>query len=75
MLLITVGHRSVSKNSNQSEETLLLQKYTRRRLEGYSHSFHRMSTANMDVTDCVSSNHSMEYYENRLRSENICYLP
>ena len=35
-------------------------------MEGYSHSFRRMSTANMDVTDCVSNNRSMEYYENRL---------
>ena len=61
-------HRSVSKNSNQSEEILCLQKYIRKRLGGYSHSFHKMSTANMDVTDCVSSNRSME-------SEHICYLP
>ena len=35
-------------------------------MESFSHSFRRMSTANMDVTDCVSSNRSMEYYENRL---------
>ena len=35
-------------------------------MEGYSHSFRRMSTVNRDVTDCVSNNRSMEYYENRL---------
>ena len=71
MFLIISGqseHRSFSKNSYQSEETLWLKKYIRRRLEGLSHSFHRMSTAYMAVTDCVSSNCSMEYYENKLRT-------
>ena len=34
----------------------------------FHHSYHRISTDDMDVTDCVSSRGSMEYYENRLRT-------
>ena len=42
--------------------------YIRRTTPNFHNSYPRISTDNMDVTDCVSSRGSMEYYENRLRT-------
>ena len=40
----------------------------RRKTANFLHSLHRISTDNMDVTDCLSSSDNMEYYENRLKT-------
>ena len=42
--------------------------YIRRTAPNFHQSYPRISTDNMDVTDCVSSRGSMEYYEDRLRT-------
>ena len=34
----------------------------------FHQSYPRLSTDNMDITDCVFSSNNMEYYENRLRT-------
>ena len=60
------------KITDQSEETLACPEYIRRATPDFHHSYHRISTDNMDVTDCVSSRGNMEYYENRLRTFDTC---
>ena len=40
----------------------------RRTIPNFHHSYPRLSTDNMDVTDCVSCSSNTKYYENRLRT-------